>query len=255
MTDLSTDPVNNSLDNPGAIHPTTINPQAKGSVVKERPMFTSAQPSDEETRDIEARIVLIDMGYLWDGDQWVFADAVMPGAQPSVPDVLAHRAKALIPKLQSLFDRREHNIVTIAAFEADGDTMREAIALCRAVRGTRSVNPTPPADWQAYPRFCGIDLAENGIQMVRNAALEEAACHCESRAGLRGTGAWAALTAVSDEIRAMKSKPVRQDAGLNDLRITLRNGLASLIEFDRESVDSAIVDAVNALKSNAKGGV
>lgn len=65
---------------------------------------------------------------------WQFAEAEInrvPAPAPAAGD--AQLAAALMPKLQSLLDRMANDPRTGAMFEADGDTLRDAMHLCRSV--------------------------------------------------------------------------------------------------------------------------
>ena len=54
-------------------------------------------------------------------------------------------ARSLMPKLQSLLDRMANDPHTGAMFEADGDTIREAMHLCRAVKVNAALASAPVA--------------------------------------------------------------------------------------------------------------
>lgn len=53
--------------------------------------------------------------------------------QAEMPVGDARDARQLLPKLQSLLDRMANDPHTGTMFEADGDTLRDAIHLCRAI--------------------------------------------------------------------------------------------------------------------------
>ena len=53
--------------------------------------------------------------------------------QAEMPVGDARDARQLLPKLQSLLDRMANDPHTGTMFEADGDTLRDAIHLCRSI--------------------------------------------------------------------------------------------------------------------------
>ncbi|EHK65256.1 hypothetical protein [Achromobacter arsenitoxydans] len=79
------------------------------------------------------------------------------------------------------------------AWETNGISPTKDPALVETWRGL---------GWDVRPLYA-TPLAS---EAVRDAALEEAAHACEYRAGMRGPGAYTALTAVAESIRALKSR-------------------------------------------------
>ena len=58
--------------------------------------------------------------------------------------------------------------------------------------------------WMEKPRPICVDVSElEALLADRDAERERCALLCEASAGIRGTGAWVALTAAADRIRGV----------------------------------------------------
>jgi hypothetical protein len=104
----------------------------------------------------------------------------------------AQIANSLMPKLQSLLDRMANDPHTGTMFEADGDTLRDAMHLCRAVKVNAALASAPVAgeaptdaeiiDMAVEPLGIDYDRMPYGIVKFARALLDQYAAPRASEA-------------------------------------------------------------------------
>lgn len=112
----------------------------------------------DRTYDMRVQaIIAFNKSEQYDGDRDAALDAAfraMLAAAPAAPAFAlsmrpggdAQIASSLMPKLQSLLDRMANDPRTGEMFEADGDTLRDAMHLCRSVKVCAALENTPAKD-------------------------------------------------------------------------------------------------------------
>jgi hypothetical protein len=88
-------------------------------------------------------------------------DAIAPTEGARMPQSVSTHAKSLVPLLQSFADRLRNDARSAQMFEADWDTLQEAVALCRAVARSAALSaPSPEAPAVDAPTEGATNLLE-----------------------------------------------------------------------------------------------